>query len=273
MQGGNQQVKNIYDILNDAKVRAEGYEPMELNDLEKAGMKQSIRRAANAKKKFAARWAAVAACMVCVIGFSQTAYAKEALNNILKSISVGHNTVIQVDPAKEKREQYYDKDGKPITEINGKTDLYDAKGNKVATINNDKNDADDSSKYAIEGDLNKTTPQLTFKLQTPKNIPAGYSFDHSRLYKGESGKINGDYVDLFYKNGDSKIFIQERRITNDTTFTFATDGTVEEVTVNGHKAAIADGCSITWEQNGVSVDIVAKSLSKDELLAFAESFQ
>lgn len=270
-------MKNIYDILNNTKVRAEDYEATELNDLEKASLKRNFRRMANAKKKSAARWAAAAACMLCVVGFSQTAYAKEALNNILQSISIGHSTVIQVDPTAGQPDtvKYFDKDGKPINpnEIKGKTDLYDAHGNKVATVSGGK-DTDAADKNCVtEKDLNKAAAQLSFKLQTPKNIPAGYAFDHCKLYKSENGKVSGDYVDLYYKNGDSKISIQERRITNNTAFTFATDGTVEEATVNGHKAAIADGCSIDWEQNGVSVGIVAKSLSRDELLTFAKSFQ
>lgn len=263
-------MKNIYDVLNDTKVRTEDYEPMELNDLEKAGMKQSIRRAANAKKKSAARWAAVAVCMVCVIGFSQTAYAKEALNNILQSVSIGHSTIMQVDPM-EKNKQYYDKDGKPITEIKNHTDLYDAKGKYITTVNVSSESTDDG--YIIEKDLNKTISQLSFKLLTPKTIPTGYNFDHSKLYKDENGKASRDCIALFYMNGTSKILIQERQITLDNAFKVGTDGSFEKVTINGHSAVLLNGSLLIWEQNGVSVSIHSKTLSRDELLKFAESFK
>lgn len=266
-------MKNIYDVLNNTNVLAEGYEPMELNELEKASMKQITHRAVGKKRKSIARWATAAACMVCVIGFSQTAYAKEAINGILQSISLGHNTVVQMDPAKEEKPQVYDKDGKPITEIKGKTDIYDAKGNKIGTVSGKKDTNKTDENGITEKDLNKAASQLSFKLQVSKTIPDGYTFDHTRMYKADNGKASGNYIDLFYKNGDSQIIIQERRITNDTTYTYATDGTVEKVTVNGHEAAITDGNAIDWEQNGVSVSIVAKSLNRDGLLSFAKSFQ
>lgn len=277
-------MKNIYDILNDTKVRTEDYEPMELNDLEKAGMKQGIRRAANAKKKSVTRWAAVAACMVCVIGFSQTAYAKEAINNILQTISLGHSTVMQVDPSFAKHQDkdsgpvYYDKDGNPIIKYTDNMELYDANGKKDALVTKERGGfysfgGDRNLASVEETDLDKASAQLNFKLLTPKNIPKGYGFDHSKAFVEKSTK-KSDNVILSYKNSDDQITITEIKVSGtETSINVATDASIEKTKVNGYDAALTGENNLTWEQNGVSINITAPSLTKEELLSLAKSFQ
>jgi len=267
-------MKNIYDLLNDTKVDTADYEVAPLNDLEKASIKQKFHRAAKlSMKRSPYRWAAIAACMVCVIGFSQTAYAQTVINGILQNISLGHNSVIQVDPTKEPASsaQFYDKDGKPITKMNGVTDIYDAKGNKLGSVAVGKKGSE-APGSTIEKDLNKAVSQLSFKPLLPKSLPVSYTFDHAALYPDEKDKVSGDYVDLFYTGNGKNIYIQERRISSATTYTDATDGTVEKLQVNGHDAALIDGKNIEWESGGVSVSISAQSLTRDELLALAKSF-
>ena len=65
----------------------------------------------------------------------------------------------------------------------------------------------------------------------------------------------------------------ERLIDDTTAYTYSTDGTVEETTINGRTAAITDGNCIDWEtEDGVSVSINGgHGLSVDELIKIAES--
>jgi len=267
-------MKNKYDLLNDIKVDTDDYELTPLNDLEKASMKQKFHRTVKSShKKTPYRWAMVAACMVCVVGFSQTAFAQTVIQGILQNISLGHDSVIQIDPSTEKANsgKYYDKDGKPITEMGANTAIYDANGKLLGTVSVGKKGSDPAGSV-IEKDINKAISQLNFKPLLSKSLPSGYVFDHAALFADDKGKASGDYLNLSYENNDKNIHVSERRITSETTTTLATDGTVEKLKVNGHDAALIDGHSISWEANGVSVSISGKDITRDELLAFAKSF-
>lgn len=275
-------MKTVYDALNDCKVDPKEYEVRRLTEAETETMKQNFHRAAglHSRRKMR-RWPVVAAaCLVCAIGFSQTAYAKNAVG-ILQSVFLGHNSVVQMDPnaetSKDDLSGYYDKNGKPLTAVNpgGTTDLYDAKGNKVGTIGSTKSGSAgvSNSGTAVEKDLNKAVAQLTFQPLLPKDLPAGYVFDRAELYRHDNGKADGDYVDLYYKNGADEIAVQERRISQKTTYTFATDDKVQAVTVNGHPAALTGGHDLDWEAGGVSVGVVAKAVPTDQLMKLAESMK
>ena len=273
-------MKTVYDALNDVRVDAQDYDVRPLSESEKNAMKRNFRRDSGTRRpSHIARWSVVAACLVCVIGFSQTAFAKAALSDILQSIDLGHNIVVQFDPSREPKKPdlsgYYDKDGKPLTGVNpnGTTDLYDAKGNKVGTIGNTPADTDMDTEpnVLVEKDLNKAVAQLSFQPLLPKELPKGYTFEKARLYKGEDDKVS-DYVDLIYKNGSRQIFMQERRVTKETTYTAGTDDKVQKTTINGHTAALY-GHSIDWEAGGVSIGISAGGISTDELTKLAESMK
>lgn len=212
-----------------------------------------------------------------VIGCSQTAFVKAAVSDILQSINLGHNSVIQMDPSKKTKpdiSKYYDKNGKPLTGVNpnGKTDVYDAKGNRLGTIGNGKPDEDNKT-AVFEKDLSKAVSQLSFKPLLPKDLPSGYAFEKAKLYKDDEGKVTGDVVDLFYSDNAHQIFVQERKISKATTYTYATDDAVQKTTVNGHTAAISGGCSIDWEADGTSIGITAKGLSTDQLIKLASSMK
>ncbi len=265
-------MKNIYDLLNNVKVNPEDYEEAPLNDIERAAMKQNFHRSQQlSKKKAPHRWAAAVACVVCVVCFSQTAFAKTAINGILQNISLGHDQVIQMDPsASTGTPQFYDKDGKPITHVDGTFDVYDAKGNKLMTVTGKKDTGKDDGTVTVK-ELNKAVSQLSFVPKLPKQLPADYKYDHANLFVDESGKPSGDYLILNYLNGDKNVKVSERRITPETTQAIATDATVEKLKVNGHDAALIGGHKLEWEDNGVSLTLSAESLTKDELLAFAQS--
>lgn len=265
-------MKTIYDLLNDVHEEPEKNNYPALSRSERAKMKRSFRRAAGLNRKSTVRWTAAAACLICLVGFSQTAFAKTAISGILQTIILGHNTVIQDDPnAEPSKPEIYDKNGNLITSMpEGKSvDIYDKNGKKLGTISN----GDRSDNRVTEKDLSKAVAQLSFQPLLPAAIPSGYSFDCAKLYPNDKGKIDGDYVDFYYTNGEKKIFVQERRNTPEAaTETGGTD--VKVLSINGHKAALIDGDSIEWETKETSVYITTqKNLSEQELISFAESFQ
>lgn len=268
-------MKTVYDVLNDVRINAEDYDVSPLSEAEKRTMKRNFRRVTGARRpSHIARWSVVAACLVCVIGFSQTAFAKAAISDILQSINLGHNRVVQMDPSKAPQKPdysgWYDKDGKPLTSVdpNGVTDLYDANGKKIGMIGHSTAGKDEGE---VEKDLNKAVAQLSFQPLLPKDLPKGYAFEKADLYK-DGDKISGDYVDLYYTSGSDRIFIQERRITDETTYTAGTDDKVQKTIINGHTAALY-GHSIDWEAGGVSIGISAGGLSTDQLTKLAESMK
>ena len=265
-------MKSIYDLLNDVHSNAIDEENPPLSRAKRAKMKRNFRQSVGSAKRSTARWTAVAACAVCLIGFSQTAFAKTAINGILQKINLGHNVIIQEDPnATPAKPKIYDKNGNLITNIpKGKSiTIYDANGKELGTMSN----GDKSDNRVTEKDLSKAVQKLSFKPLLPAAVPSGYSFDCVKLYPDDKGKIDGDYADFYYTNGSKKIFVQERRNTQATAT--ETGGTaVKVLDINGHKAALVDGDTLEWETNDASVYITTqKNLSEEQLISFAKSFQ
>lgn len=267
-------MKNIYDLLNDIHEDPDETKNPVLSRSERAKMKRGFRRAAGLNRKSTVRWTTAAACLVCLIGFSQTAFAKTAISGILQTISLGHNTILVADPnATLSKPEIYDKDGNLITSMpEGKNvEIFDKNGKSLGAVMVGGNDSE--PKNVVEKDLSKAVAQLSFQPLLPTAPPSGYAFDHAGLYKDENGSISGDYADFYYTNGNKKIFVQERRNTSEAaTETGGTD--VKVLSIDGHKAALIDGDTLEWETDKVSVYIATqKNLSEQELILFAESFQ
>ncbi len=272
-------MNSIYDALNDAQVNPEDYSAEPLSAFEKKAMKQGFRRRAGLTgKAHTVRWAAAAACLVCVISVSQTTFAQAAISDILQSINLGHSAIVQVNPANQPKNGpsgYYDKNGKPLMfgSLNGSTELYDANGKLVGTVSGmQKKDTSAADANSVEvKDLKSATSQAAFPVLLPKDLPSGYKFEKAGLYKDNSGKIDGNYIDLYYSNGSDEICTHERKISDKTAFSMATDETVKQTTVNGHVAALTGEHDIDWEANGTEIGISAKGLSTDQLMKLAES--
>lgn len=270
-------MKNIYDALNDTGIKTEDYEIRPATDLEKAAMKRGFKKAVKKCRPHSrVRWAAAAACAIFAVGFSQTAFAKTLVSDIIKFVNIGGGVyIVQDDPSKTtSKPQFYDKNGNKISiKSDGTpTNVYDKTGKYLGCIGGSKND-DSETGTIQEKDWSNAAKQLDFNALMPFKIPTGYSFDHASLYLNDNGKPSGDYVDIYYKNGSHKISIQERRLTKGTAYTEGSDKSVMEVKVNGNKAALEGGHSLTWNSGNVNIGIVAKDLSSDELMSFAESMK
>ena len=203
-------------------------------------------------RKFAIKVASIGtACALCGAIFMQTASAHELVDKIVKSISLGHITVVQ--------EQV-----KPISK-------------KSAKDKSAKQSADPAYLYEVKNsnDIDKYT---CFKINMPSCLPEGYEFDKANVYK-ESSEVtpsNSKYVDLYFvnkKNGKS-ISTQERFEDQTTKYAAGTEGIVEKVNINGADAVLSDGKNLDWEAGGVLYGISShNNISKSELIKFAESFK
>lgn len=270
-------MKTIYDLLNGVKEHPEDLAAPALTAAERAEMKRGFRRAAGLSRKRAIRWTTVAACLVCLFGFSQTAFAKEAINGILQRINLGHISVVQYDPNHPPKPQpLYDKDGNRVEIKDLKpgepAELYDENGKSLGWFG--WSGSGDGPDYgAVEKDPEKVKDRLSFQPLLPTALPSGYKFDHAGFFADENGKIGGDYVDLYYTGGGKRIFVQERRNTPETAAETGAK-TVKKLKINGYDAVLLDGAELDWETDDVSVYLITQgNFSEQELTALAESFQ
>ncbi|MDP4132803.1 MAG: DUF4367 domain-containing protein [Bacillota bacterium] len=292
-------MKNEFDYLNDVKMDLSEYEIADLTDLERSKMKNIIKKTRKIK---IGKIAGIAACVAVVAAFSQTAFAQNLIDNIVKSISTGHNQFLQVDDSKavnlpdELVGLVFDKNGNSVTSYQKDTQYYDKDGNKITdfetfireNIDVTKIETEDGSVkvtfsdkttdplkeakgegYPVIDDEKAINDNLSFKSKMPTYLPEGFSF-----YGGVP--MGKDYLFVYYKNQDTgKWFVVHERIINENTaFGYATDGTIEETKINGNKAVISDGRSIDWECDDISIAVQGRGeISKEDLFKVAKSIK
>ncbi len=291
-------MKNQYDILNDATVDFSAYEVSELNEKELNAMKNVIK---TPKKRVLARVGAIAACVGLVAAVGQTSFAKEFIDNIIKTLSTGTNKFYQVDldeaEMPEELQIFYDENGKLITTYhdgqvfydkdgnelkpedmrqylrdNGVTDYVTEDGNGEITISYNKDEDPlkryEESGYSIidnEADMAKLNDALDFAPRLPEYLPKGYGF-----YGAAYFDTSRYYLTVIYKNGDKYIYVNERLINDETAFSMGTDEEIEELEINGHKAVLSGDRNLDWEDGDVSVGING-GVGRDEIIKIGES--
>lgn len=295
-------MKSEFDILNDVTVDFSAYEVKELNEKELNAMKDVIK---TPKKKVWARIGAIAACVGLVAALSQTAFAKEFIDNVVKKLSTGHNNFYQVDfsdaevELPEALQIFYDENGKLITTYReGHTVFYDKDGNKIddvkgyvrsqieaGVIENEDgtrikinfSDAPTVERYRDSGytvieneaDMTVLDEALDFTPVMPGKLPEGFSFLGAAYFD-----TSGYYLTLIYANGDGdEIYVSERLINEETAFETGSNEKIEEIEISGHKAVLTGDHSIDWESDGVAVGINAHGISREALIAMAESME
>ena len=68
--------------------------------------------------------------------------------------------------------------------------------------------------------------------------------------------------------------LDERLLNEETAFEAGTDGTIEEISINGHPAVIMDNRSVDFEIGDVSVGVSGRGvLTRDELIKISESIK
>lgn len=290
-------MRNEYDVFNDAAIDFSIYQEVELTEQERADMKRELKNK-KAKKISWKKCAVIAASFATVAAMSQTVFAQELIDKIIRSISTGYNTVIQYElknpePAPVPQElagQIYDENGTVLTELDGKQKLYDNQGVEVV-IDSEITDQGERL-FLVPADRINQIPQsdetqvvftsleeaaavLDFTPKTPQVLPDGYQFLYAQTYRTEknSQEISGKYLMLAYSNGKNTFFIDERLAGEDTKFVMGSSSKVEEIQIHGNKAAVTSD-SVTWEADGVSISILGRDVvTGQDLIQLAESVQ
>ncbi|KGK88540.1 DUF4367 domain-containing protein [Clostridium sp. HMP27] len=232
-----------------------------------------------------------AASFVIVCGvFSQTSFAKDLAEKVIKKISLGHITAVQTEPSEVKevavpdnlKGKIFDKNKKPLTVVTRDTGkIYTAAGEeiescvdgKIITVAEAKKMDENNLIVKDASSLNKYT---CFNVKLPSYLPKDYKFDRAEFYKGEKGDISKKYIDLFFTNEKTGkfIYMQQRFADEETKYATGTDGKMEKVKVNGVDAVIIDDRYIDWEANGVLYSLSGRGeFTKDELIKIAESIK
>lgn len=241
------------------------------------------------KKKIAL----VAICATLVLGI--TAVASGFGGNIIKIITTGYNSYVQVDPdaphplPDELVGKIFDENGVMLESLT-KDDIdnmYNEKGEKITqemfadmieemtgglVKESDGSDVEDSKVYFDS--LEDAQENAAFDIKTPEYMPEGYVLSTIYAFKDIDGIVSGEYRNIVYKNAEGKeICIFERLLNENTAFEAGTDGSLEEITVNGRKGVIMDGRTLDFEtEDNVSVGISTRgNVTRDELIKIAES--
>lgn len=228
---------------------------------------------------------------------AQTTFAQEAVEKILKTISLGHVTMIQYDGNEPDeavlpdsvKGNVFDKNKNPLEKITKDIyaqGIYTKDGEKIYTIN-PKNgtivteeQAKQIEKKEKENTLcvldSSTLNQYTcFDVKFPTYLPDGYTFDRAEFTKDEAGNVkDSKYAELCFKNQKTgkEIYMQER-FACDETKTVGDAGNIEKISINGADAILSGRNSIDWEANGTIYFLSGKNITKDESIKIAESIK
>lgn len=233
--------------------------------------------------------------LVCILGFSimQTSFAQDFVNKIVKTISLGHITIVQEEPSDVKscpvpaelKGKIFDKDGKPVEElsvdklqkiytVDGEEIAYIGSNGEIITVAEDEKMREEE--YLVVKDSNELNDYTCFNVILPSYLPDGFTFDRAELYKDEDGTVeNSKYIDLYFTNEKTgKYIFMQQRFADEETGYAAGANKVEEVKINGVDAIISDDKDIAWEVNGVLYDILGRGeISKSQLIKIAESIK
>ncbi|WP_315119175.1 DUF4367 domain-containing protein [uncultured Clostridium sp.] len=244
------------------------------------------------KKSYIAKIASVAAVGVISVSLIKPAFAREIADKIIKTISLGHISVVQVESSKmenipvpeEFKGKIFDKHGNKIEIVTKENaeDMYAANGEKIANLSNGEIiTVEQEKKMRKEGmlelkDANELSDYLCFEAKLPSYLPEGYKFERAELYKRENGDISDKVTDLWFVNEKTgkTIYMQQRFASEEMGYADGTAGTVEEIKINGVDAVIIDDKSIDWEYKNVLYGLSGRgNISKDELIKIAESIK
>ena len=137
-------------------------------------------------------------------------------------------------------------------------------------------------------DLKEAQKIASFQIRTPGYLPEGYGLREIKLapiWTGPGALLfpSAPNIYLFYGGPGSDIVVVQKPVgpqpggppgTAVGQFvSFATNGTLEEVDLDGRKAAWADGRLLMWEAVGISYLVGGPKLSLDEAIRIAESLK
>jgi len=124
-------------------------------------------------------------------------------------------------------------------------------------------------------DFEEAQEIISFHLRAPDYLPQGYALHEIKLVPG--------HALLFYGGAGHDIILAQMQVgpqpSDDPHVAIGvktgwiTDGSLEEVELDGHRAAWMDGHSLTWEADGISYTVGGLDLSLEEAIHIAESLK
>lgn len=241
------------------------------------------------------RRAVAAAAAVCIISISltQTSFAKELAEKIIKVVSLGHTSIMQIESSEiekmpvpdEFKGKIFDKNGKPIEVVTkGNADnMYTANGEKIVSFSDGKiiTEAEagkiDKEQKVLIKDTNELSKYTCFKVILPSYLPKDYKFDRAEITKDKNGlkSESRPYIDIYFTNEKTGKFIyMQQRIADESMNSVSSANKVEQVKINGVDAVISDNRYIDWEYNNVIYSLsVRGEIKKIELMKIAESIK
>ncbi|MBW9159410.1 DUF4367 domain-containing protein [Clostridium tagluense] len=248
------------------------------------------------KKSNKVKKTAIAVAAICIVSVSimQTSFAQDIAEKVIRTISLGHISVVQMEPSKTKevklpdefKGKVFDKQGKPIEvlTVENAKELYTVKGERIADMQDIKittvAEKEKMRKDAVivVKDSSKLNKYTCFDVKLPTLLPKGYKFDRAEVYKdkNETKVENSKYIDLYFTNKETGkfIFMQQRFPDETTKYASGGDGTIEEIKINGVNAVISDDRSIEWETKNALYNLSGRGvITKSELIKIAESIK
>lgn len=235
--------------------------------------------------------------LVCILGISlmQTSFAQNFMDKVVKTITLGHITIVQDEPETksypipdELKGKVFDKDGNPVEVFSKDKKIYTADGEEIVGFDFEREGIIITAAQAqqenemmkektlIVKDPNKLNNYTCFNVILPSYLPKGYAFDRAEFYKDEKGVVeNTKYINLYFTNKETGkyIFMQQRFADDETAYEAGTDGKIEKIKINGVDAIMSDNRTIDLEANGVLYSLHGRGIAKNELIKIAESIK
>lgn len=228
---------------------------------------------------------------------SQTTFAQATVEKILKTLSLGHVTMIEYDRNEPEeavlpdslKGNVFDKNKNPLEKITKDIfaeGIYTKDGEKIAKINpkngkvvTEKQMKEEENKEKNETlyvtDSSKLNEYTCFEVKLPTYLPDGYTFKNGDFTKDEAGNVkDSKYASLHFENKTTgkEIYIQER-FACDETKTYEDAEDIEKININGVDAILSNGRNIDWEADNTIYYVGGKNIGKDEAIKVAESIK
>lgn len=259
-------------------------------------LKNIDNKGVNKMNKIKKTGAIAASLLIASTLVAQTTFAQDAVNKIIKTVSLGHVTMVQDEDNNEPKEvdlpdslkgKAFDKNGKLIeklTKDNAKGGIYDKDGKQITefTMNDgtvtkikSKDDNSRSENILYVTDSSKLNEYTCFNVKLPTYLPDGYTFKNAEFTKDKSGNVkDSKYASINFENKATgkEIYLQERFACEETK-TVGNAEDIEKININGVDAILSDGKNIDWEADNTIYFLGGKNIGKDEAIKVAESIK
>lgn len=241
------------------------------------------------RNKLYKRLAGVGIACIVTIALSQTSFAQNFVEKIIKSISLEHVTVVEYEDGpevesmpvpKKLKGKLFDKNGilievftreidKLYTADGEEIDNFDMRTGEIITVSQAK------EKVLEVKDANELNKYTCFNVILPSYLPEGYKFDRAEFSKDKTGVVkDSSAINLYFTNEKTgKYIYMQQRFAPEGMKSASNGNNIEKIKINGVDAIMVDGKEINWETSDVVYFLTSKSIKTNELIKIAESIK